>query len=246
MIVVVPVDPPVDGLACRSLAAADVVSEAEAADLYRAAAADAVSAVAMSGGELLVNYRDDETLPDSVSVGDPETACRSMIEDALADLEDVRFERQVGSTPSARIGNTVTHLLEREDASSVAVLEPTAALIRRTEIDGVAMSMRRHEVVLGPDGAGSNYLSAFSEPIDFADAYEQPTLSRLARRGVDAGHSVGFAPTVPTIADERGLAATIVAIEAWRAAGRPVPESTAATVDELELETADGRSISRD
>jgi hypothetical protein len=64
----------------------------------------------------------------------------------------VRFERKVGSSRSARVGNTVTHLLEEENAQSVGVLEPTVPLVNRTEIDGAAMSLRRHELVHGPLG----------------------------------------------------------------------------------------------
>lgn len=245
MIVVVPVDPPHPGFVLPALVDETPLTAAEAANLYEASTMDTMRAVAASGGDLLVNYRDETTLPESIRGDlDGETAARTLAADALGDVDDVRFERQVGSTRSARVGNTVTHLLEREDATSVGVLEPTAALVRRTEIDGAAMSLRRHDVVLGPGTGGSVYLAGFAEPIDFADVYDSVPLSRLAGRGVDGGLSVGFAPTVPTLDDEAGLRATVAGIDARDAADRPVPEATAATFADLGVRV-EGSSVLR-
>ncbi len=241
MIVVVPVDPPREGLVLPALADQSPLTESEAAALYEAAVADVCRAVAQSGGDLLVNYRDAETLPEAHADGDPEAAVRTLVLDALGEDAAVRFERQVGSSRSARVGNTVTHLLEREEARSVGVLEPTAPLVARTEIDGAAMSLRRDDVVLGPSTGGSVYLAGFSEPIDFADAYAAPELSSLARRGADAGLGVGFAPMLPSIRTPAGLRETIAGLEARRAADRPGAEATAAFVGELGLRVgADG------
>ncbi|OAQ53668.1 hypothetical protein HTG_05260 [Natrinema mahii] len=243
MIVVVPVDPPRDGLVLSALADQSPLTASEAAALYEAAVADVCRAVAASGGDLLVNYRDAETLPetDADADGDPEAEVRALVVEALGEDADVRLERQVGSTRSARVGNTVTHLLEQEGAQSVGVLEPTAPLVARTEIDGAAMSLRRDDVVLGPSTGGSVYFAGFSAPIDFADAYGTPELSTLARRGADAGLGVGFAPMLPTIRTPAGLRETIAGLEARRAAGRAGGEATAAFVGELGLRIgADG------
>ncbi|SEV96273.1 hypothetical protein [Natrinema salifodinae] len=243
MIVVVPVDPPREGLVLSSLVDRTPLSESEAVTLYEAAVADVLWAVASSGGDLLVNYRDAETLPDEYATGDadPEAEVRALVLDALGEDADVRFERQVGSSTSARVGNTVTHLLEREGAQSVGVLEPTTPLVNRTEIDGAAMSLRRHEVVLGPSSEGQTYFAGFAEPIDFTDAYATPELSTLARRAADDSLSVGFAPMLPTVATPAGLRATIAGVEARQAAGQPRGETTAAFVDELGLAVgADG------
>ncbi len=244
MIVVVPVDPPRDGLVLASLVEETSLSSDDAARLYEAATADVLRAVASSGGDLLVNYRDEETLPDGVG-GDPEAEVRALAADALGGTDEVRFERQVGSTRAARVGNTVTHLLENEDATSVGVLEPTAALVARTEIDGAAMSIRRNDVVLGPAPGGRTYLAAFAEPIDFEDAYATPELSTLARRGADAGLDVGFAPMLPTVATETDLCSTIAGLEARSAAGRPLPEATATVIDDLGLVVEDGPTLAR-
>ncbi|WP_049925327.1 hypothetical protein [Halopiger goleimassiliensis] len=231
MIVVVPVDPPRQDLVLSSLVAESSLDPATAVDCYEAAVTDVLRAVADSGGDLLVNYRDAETLPDDVADGDPEAEVRDLAAAALEDVDDVRFERQVGSSRSGRVGNTVTHLLEREDADSVAVLEPTAPLVGRSEIDSTAMALRRHDVVLGPSSAGETYLGAFTEPIDFTDAYASPSLATLARRIGDAGLDLGFAPRVPTIESESGLRATIAALEARSVAQRPGGDATAAVVD---------------
>ncbi|WP_254763548.1 hypothetical protein [Natrinema marinum] len=246
MIVVVPLDPPQEGLVLPSLVEETPLSDAEAVSLYEAAVADVLWAVASSGGDLLLNYRDAETLPAAYADGDPEAEVRSLALGALGEDADVRFERQVGSSRSARIGNTVTHLLEREGAQSVGVLEPTAPLVARTEIDGAAMSLRRHDVVLGPADEGRTYFAGFSEPIDFESAYATPELSTLARRGADAGLAVGFAPMLPTVATPAGLRATVVGLEARRAAGRPGAEATAAFVDELGLRVGEGGGLERE
>ena len=241
MLIVVPVDPPRDGLVLSSLVDRTPLSESAATALYEGAVTDVLRAVDASGADLLVNYRDASTVPEEYAHGDPETAIRTVVDDALATTDDVRFERQVGSTHAARVGNTVTHLLEQETLTSVGVLEPTVPLVARTQIDGAAMSIRRHDVVLGPASGGETYLAAFADPIDFIDAYDTPTLSTLADRTVDAGHELGFAPMLPTIDSEAGLCATIAALDARARADRPGGEATAAVVEEFGLTVgADG------
>ncbi|WP_436343359.1 hypothetical protein [Natronorubrum sp. FCH18a] len=250
MNVVVPVDPPREGLVLSSLVDRTPLSDAEARSLYEAAVVDVLRAVASSGGELLVNYRDAETLPDEFAGGDPEAEVRALAADALGaftedtgdgDDDGVRFERQVGSSRTARVGNTVTHLLEREEVGSVGVLEPTVPLVARTHIDGAAMSIRRHDVVLGPSSEGRTYFAAFRDSIDFGDAYAVPEVVTLADRAREAGLGIGFAPIRPTVATPAGLQSTIALLEAGRIAEKPGAEATAAVVDELGLEIgADG------
>lgn len=249
MIVVVPVDPPADGLLPNSLLEETPLSRTDVRRLYEASVADVVRAVDASGGELLVNYRDEETLPDGVSEAadgpEPEAAVRSLVEAALESVEDVRFERQVGSTRAARVGNTVTHLLEREEHASVGVLEPTASPIGRTQIDGAAMTSRSAEVVLGPTTGGEVYMACFTEPIDFTDAYAPPALTTLAGLAGEADFDVGFAPMLPTIDTPAGLCEVISLLEARRIAGHPGGETVAAVVEELGLEVGPGPMIAR-
>ncbi|RQG98659.1 hypothetical protein [Natrarchaeobius oligotrophus] len=237
MLVVVPVDPPSEGVVLSSLVETTSVTESEAVALYEAAVADVLRAVDASGGDLLLNYRDRETMPDGAvpSDADPEAAVRALATDALGDVEGVRFERQVGSSRSARVGNTVTHLLEREDAGTVGVLEPTVPLVGRAEIDAASMSLRRYDVVIGPSSGGRTYFAGFTEPIDFTDVYEGVALSTLAGRAGDAGLDLGFSPFLPTVTSESGLCATLAEIEARRVAERPGAEATAAVVDDLGL-----------
>ncbi|MFP9192098.1 hypothetical protein [Natronosalvus vescus] len=237
MIVVVPVDPPHEALVPADLLEHPSVSAADATALYRAMVADVARAVDSSGGDLLINYRDEESLSDDVAgaIDDPEATVRGIVADALEGTDEVRFERQVGSSYTARMGNTVTHLLEREDAQSVGILEPTAALVGRTQIDGVAMALRRNEVVLGPSHGGGIYLAAFSEPIDFTDAFAEPAVSTLAMRADEADLGIGFAPRVPTVAEEQGLAGTCAEIEARRIAGRAIPVATASVIEDRGL-----------
>lgn len=238
MIVVVPVDPPRDGLVLQSIAEETPLSDSDARLLYEAAVADVFRVVASSGGDLLVNYRDEETLPEGVAAGeaDAEAEVRALAADALGGTDDVRFERQVGSTRAARVGNTVTHLLEREDAQSVGVIEPTAALVARTEIDGAAMSLRRHDVVLGPAPGGRTYFAGFAEPIDFEDVYAPPELATIADRAAAADLGIGFAPMVPTVETPADLVSTIAGIRARKHSQRPGAPTTEAAIDHLGIE----------
>lgn len=266
--VVVCADPPRPGLVLSGLPKNAPLSPPEAADLYAAMLQDVVRAVERSGGDLLVNYRSEEDLPDehprsekeaedrpdehrrsekeaedhsdehrrSRAEGDgstAETAVGSVVRSALEEPEEARLEVQVGETFAGRVGNTVTHLLENEAVGSVAVVEPTAAFLGRTHIDGTAMTLRRSEVVLGPAPAGRVYLAGFTDTIDFRDAYAPPAVTTLATRGRDAGHDVDFVETLPVVATADDFASALALLDARRTAGRPVPERFAATCDEF-------------
>jgi len=243
-------DPPRPGFVLSRLAATAPVSEREAADLYAAMATDVLRAAERSGGEVLVNYRGAETIPDAETDGDTdaEAAVRALANDALSDPETARFEVQVGSTRAARVGNTVTHLIEEEGADSVSVIDPRAPTVARTHLDGAAMSLRRSETVLGPAPGGRVYYHGMTDPIDFDGIYEPPELSTIARRAADAGHGVSFAGMHPVVATEEDLVTLLVVLEARAAAGRPVPETTLETLYDLNLRvdvTGGQRTIGR-
>lgn len=228
------VDPPREGVVLTRLAAATPISTAEAADLYAAMARDVLRAVAESGGDLLVNYRPDDSLDVS---GDrsAEAAVRALAAGALEDPDEARFEVQVGTTFAARAGNTVAHLLEEEDADSVAIVEPTAAFLTRATIDSAAMKLRRDEAVLGPASRGRVYYAGFTDPVDFRDAYAAPAVGTLTDRAREAGHGVSYLPMLPTVETRADLLTAIPLIEARRRAGRSVPGSTAEYIDDLGL-----------
>ncbi|MFB6136704.1 MAG: DUF2064 domain-containing protein [Halobacteriaceae archaeon] len=202
---------------------------AEARVLYRSMVKDTLHAVATSQGDLLVNYPSPER-----TEGDPEEAARELAAE-VESVTDARFEVQVGSSFAARVGNAVTHLLDREGANTAAAVPGTAPLLERTVVDSAAMRLRRRGVVLGPDDRGGVYYAGFAEPIQFSEAYAPPAVESLARRAADAGHDVGFLRQLTTVATGRDLAAVIANVRAREAAGRPVPEHTAATVAALDL-----------
>ncbi|MFB6171180.1 MAG: hypothetical protein ABEJ23_01505 [Haloarculaceae archaeon] len=226
-------DPPRSGLVLSSLVASSPLTEPEAADLYAAMLRDVVSAVAGSGGELLVNYRPDDALPRAHADGDAAAEVREAVAPALADPDDARFERQVGETFAGRAGNTVTHLLEREGVTTAAVVEPTAAFLARSQVDNAAMTLRRSEVVLGPATEGRVYYAGFADTVDFTDAYASPAIETLTDRGVDAGHDVDFLPSLPVIETGADLAGALTLLRARRRAERPVPSHTAACLDDV-------------
>lgn len=231
-------DPPRTGLVSSKLVETSPLSSDDAADLYGAMLADTCLAVERSGGELLVNYRPEELLPDD-RTGDPEDELRDLLEGVLD--EPPRMEVQVGSTHAARIGNTVTHLLENEEVASAAVLPPTAPLLFRTHIDSAAMKLRNSPVVLGPSSRGRVHFVGFTEPIDFEGAYDPPAVETLSWRAGDAGLDTDFLPMLPVVETGTDLATVVSLIRARRVADRIVPPNTAAWIEEngLRVEGSD-------
>ena len=236
-------DPPREGLVFERLVETSPLTASGAADLYAAFLQDILRAVDSSGGELLVNYRPEDLLADAHRTGtDPETELRELAAATLPDLEEVRFEPQVGSTFTARAGNTATHLLETEEVRSVAIVEPNVPTLTRKEIDSAAMKLRSNETVLGPSERGRVYYAGFTDPIDFADAYHPPALVTLSDRAIDADHDVAFLPHLPTVETGDDLTTLLAEIEARRTTDSAVPAHTARVIDDLGLriEVEDG------
>ncbi|MFC6785663.1 hypothetical protein [Halobaculum halobium] len=243
-VVAVLADPPRPGLALPDLVETTPLSADDAADLYAAGLKDTFRAVERSGGDLLVNYRPDDLLPDEhVTDTASEAELRALAGDALADVTETRFERQVGSSVSARAGNTATHLLREEGVDSVAVARGTAPLLTRTVIDSAAMKLRGNQTVLGPSTRGRTYYAGFTAPVDYEAAFEGPELETLVDRANDAGHRVEFLPMhvgLETGADLRDLLPVLWSrIEAERV----VPEHTATFAHERGLRVRDGAVV---
>jgi glycosyltransferase A (GT-A) superfamily protein (DUF2064 family) len=246
-VVAVLVDPPRPGLVLPRLAETSPLTPAEAADLYAAMTKDALAAVAGSGGDLLVNYRSDDLLPDEfVTDTTAEAAVRAVVADALGTADDARFEVQVGSSLSARAGNTATHLLREEDATSVAMVRPRAPFLFRTAVDTAAMKLRTTPVVLGPATRGRTYYAAFAEPLDFDGAFEGGELTTLTDRALDADRDVDFLPMQPVVETGDDLADLLPMLAARRAAGRIVPTHTAELVADLDLDVSESGDVVRD
>lgn len=248
-VVVVLVDPPRSGLVLPEVAETTPLSEAEAAELYAAMLKDTFIAVRESGGDLLVNYRPDDELPETHRTDTTAAAdVRAVAADAVEDVSTVRFEPQVGSDRSARAGNTVTHLLETEDADSVAVVPGTAPLVTRATIDTAAVTLRRSPVVLGPATDGRVYYAGFTEPIDFADALVDPVLPTLAERASDADLDTAFIELSPVIEREADLLTLLPMLRARKTAEKAVPAFTTALLEQLDVTVAgdgDERRIER-
>lgn len=235
-------DPPREEVALPELVDAGVLTAEAAADLYAAMVQDAMVAVARSGGDLLVNYPPADDFDGDV---DPESELRTLAGAVLEDVESVRFEVQVGSDESARIGNTITHLLEREDADTAAVLRPTAPLVDRTVIDAAAMKLRRDEVVLGPSADGRLYYAGFAEPVDFDGALADPPLVSLAHRAVDEELGVGFERFQPLAETPRDLRTVAALVEARRPTEQYLPASTAGVLGHLDVELPGASGVDR-
>jgi 2-phospho-L-lactate guanylyltransferase (CobY/MobA/RfbA family) len=229
-------DPPREGLVATDLAATTPLTEAETAACYAAMLSDVFVAVSRSGGDLLVNYRPDDLLPEECVTGtSSEAALRTLAASSLDDISEVRFEPQVGSTFDARAGNTVTHLLREEDVNSVAVVEGSAPFLTRTLIDNAAMKLRRAEVVLGPSTGGRRYYGGFAEPIDFDGAFARPAVETLTARGRSADNGVDFLPVQPVIETGEDLLDVLPILNARIEGERAVPTNTAAFFDGLDL-----------
>ncbi|SDZ80356.1 hypothetical protein SAMN04488065_0439 [Haloplanus vescus] len=231
--------PPRPGLVATDLAATSPLSESQAAAWYEAVLKDIAVAVERSGGDLLVNYRPDDLLPDDhVTETTSEAAVRAVVASALDDIDDVRFEPQVGSTVDARAGNTVTHLLREEGVNSAAVVDPTIPFLTRPVIDNAAMKLRRSNVVLGTSTRGRVYYAGFTDPIDFDGAFADPALETLTARGRDAGGEIDFLPIHPVVETGADLLDALPILKARIDAERAVPVHTATVVDELGLRVA--------
>ncbi|MFC7154223.1 hypothetical protein ACFQPA_01975 [Halomarina halobia] len=230
-------DPPRPGLVLSSLVETSPLTAEEVSDLYAAMLGDVVRAVESSGGELLVNYRPDESLPGSFADGEAsaEAEVRAVVRGALKRPDEARFEVQVGQTFAGRAGNTATHLLDREGVTTVAVVEPSAAFLARSHVDNAAMKLRRSEVVLGPTTRGRVYYAGFAGTIDYADAYASPAIETLTDRALDVGHEVDYLPMLPVIETGEDLADALTLLRARQRAGRIVPERTTAALDETGL-----------
>lgn len=238
-------DPPRPGQVLGRLVETSPLSEAEAADLYEALLKDTVAAAESSGGDLLVNYRDDEAL--DVAGEDAETELREVVADVV-DPEEARFEVQVGETFAGRVGNTATHLLETEDVSSVAIARPEAAFLARTEIDESAMKLRTTDAVIGPGPDGRVYYAAFGDTIDFTDCYRAPAFETITDRVLDAGLDAEFVATKLYVETGADLADALTQVRTRRKAGELVPRHFAewAAESELVVETdEDGLALVR-
>jgi glycosyltransferase A (GT-A) superfamily protein (DUF2064 family) len=230
-------DPPRPGLVLSELAATSPLSESEAADLYAAMLKDTMVAVSRSGGDLLVNYRSEELLPEVHREAEEtaEAEVRTLAVEALDDPDEARFEVQVGSSFDARAGNTAMHLLRDEEVHSAAILRGDAPFFTRAKIDSLAMQLRTNEVVLGPSTGGRSYVAGFTAPIDFADAFATPELETLTARANDAGNDVAFLEMQPTVRTGADLLTLVPAIRARWQAERLVPGHTAEFVVEAGL-----------
>lgn len=235
-------DPPRPRLVLSKLVETSPLSPEDAADCYGAMLADTCLAVSRSGGELLVNYRPAELLPDEYTEIDPEAEIRTVLDGVLD--ESPRMEVQVGSTHAARVGNTITHLLETEDVASAAALSPTAPLCFRTHIDSAAMKLRNSPVVLGPSTDGRVAFAGFTEPIDFDGAYAPPAVETLAWRAGDAGLETDFLPVLPTVQTGTDLASVVSLVRARRIAERIVPPNTATWIEDQGLRVENGDLVS--
>ncbi|RRJ29781.1 hypothetical protein [Halocatena pleomorpha] len=241
-------DPPRDDLVLPELPATSPLTASEATTLYTAMLKDVCAAVEASGGDLLVNYRPEDALPDHESGaadgGNAKEEIKTAIAGALSEPESVRFERQVGQTFSGRAGNTATHLLEREEADSAAIVTPYTPFLSRQQIDTAAMKLRRSPVVLGPAPGGRVYYAGFTSTIDYADSYETPAVETLTDRAIDAGHEVDFLDMNPFLATGSDLVDIVALLRARRTAGRIIPEHTTTAIETVGLST-DGTNLQR-
>lgn len=240
-VVVLVADPPRAGLGFPRLAETSPLSSAEAADLYGAVLRDTLAAVERSGADLLVNHPTDDDLPAGQGTGtSPAAELRSVAATALDDPSDARFEPQVGSSFAARAGNAATHLFREEDARSVAVVRPLSPLLSRQVLDAAAMKLRSNAAVVGPAPRGRCYVAGFTEPVDFADAFDPPAVETLTDRVRDAGGEVDFLRPLPAAATGDDLLDLVPLLRARAAADRIVPERTARTLADLGLRVAGG------
>jgi hypothetical protein len=237
-------DPPIEGVVCQELLETTPLDPADGVALYEAMLSDVCRAVEQSAGELLLNYRPRDHLDLEVSVS-PKTRLETVVSEAVDAPEAVRYEVQVGTSYAARVGNTVTHLLEQEDEGSVHVVDPAVPLVTRQAIDSASMKLRRSAVVVSPASGGRVGYAGFGRPIGFDGAYDAPAVESLADSAVEAGLDVDFLPALEPVRTGADLATVVAEIRARQRAGRNHPTATAEQIDHLGLRVAaddDGRA----
>jgi len=204
---------------------ADTLDDPSRLALRDALLCDACRAVESSGSDLLVTV-------EPIDGDSADDRAIEAVEDALDRcLESVpRVEPQVGSSPAARLGNTVTHLLDA-GASSVGVVF-AGAIVDRSTLDQATIQLRTADVVLGPAPGGRLAYAGFVEPIDFTDALESPPIQTVADRAHDADRETTTIDLRPRVTDPETLADVTALVEARRLAGDRVPETLAAWIEE--------------
>lgn len=243
--VVVIADPPAAGAGdCADVVAETPLTSEDGVELYRALLKDAFDALAASNVDVLVNYPSEDDLPPDVDLeGSPEAVLRA-IAGGVVDRDrfaDFRFEVQVGSDFSATAGNAITHLLEREDQASAAVLRPCVTRLVRSVLDEASIKLRRSDVAIGPASEGAVYFAGFSEPIDFAGVFEENALEEVAGRAGEEGLTVDFVRDLDLIRSARDLRSVVTRLRAERLAGKPVPTHLWNFIEERDLAVEDGQ-----
>lgn len=237
---VVLTDAPADGETLETLTP-EPLSDAEATKLYTAMLADVCETVQRGEGGVLINHPPAE----QSAVENPERELRDVFTDEVPEPGAIRYEPQVGDSYAGRIGNSLTHLIESEGVETVAVLDPTTAMLRREHIGTAMMKLRSSEVVLGPTPDGGVYFAGFDDPVDFEDAYATPALETLTERGLTADHDVDFLSMLPVVKEPTGLKTAVTLIRARLSAGRLVPPRTAARIEEWGLRVDERGDIGR-
>ncbi|MFB6085183.1 MAG: DUF2064 domain-containing protein [Halodesulfurarchaeum sp.] len=241
-------DPPIEGVACRSLVEKTALTPGDGLALYRALLADTMVTLERSTIDILVNYPTQDDLPEDVTDVDPEAELRQIAARAMEPdrFEEVRFEPQVGSDFSAKAGNAITHLVRDEDLQSAAVLRPCVPRLARSVIDEAALKLRRADVVIGPASRGDVYFVGFSDLIDFESVFETRPVEGITRRAVEAGLEVDFQRSRELLWEPADLASVLSRLNAETLAGKPVPEHTWETIQEREIAMVAGEFTSRD
>lgn len=235
------VDPPREGVVTRDVVDRTPLTPADGVALYEAMLADFFEVIPETNVDLLVNVPTEDQLPGDGS-GSPEAEIRTIAARTLdpGDLDDIRFEVQVGSTPSARIGNAITHLLRDEGETSAAFVDHRVPLLDRSVIDQAAIALRRNETVIGPAADGQVYLAGFKEPIDFTGVLADTPVEDIVSRSIDEDQQVDFLRRRDVVRTARDLRTVVSLIRARRMAGKSVPTHTAAVVEEMGLRVEDG------
>lgn len=236
------VDPPREGLVCADLVEQTALTPADGVTLYEGMLADFFATMAETNVDLLVNYPTPDLLPDDVVDGDAQAeidavAARVLDDEARA---DVRYEVQVGSSPAARIGNAITHLLREEEQTSAAFIDHRVPLLERSVVDESAIKLRRSETVVGPAADGTVYLAGFREPIDFTDFFDGQPIETIVEQTVADGNGADFVRRREIPTNPRDLRTVVSLVRARRAAERWVPPYTTRVVEDLDLRVTDG------
>ena len=171
---------------------------ADAEALITASIADAVSAVAGSGGEWYVIPTTEPTA-DSFEVA---TVIDTIVE-ASPDGSDPVLQLDPITTTDG-ISPLIELLREHSEEATMALVNPITPFLERRHIDAAAMRLRRHDVVIGPGVSQQWYYLGVKDTVSLHASKDDFANLPVINEGLDQTTSIDLLPYLPDLSTAHG------------------------------------------